>query len=721
MSSPFRTTRYPSHSQPSTVPPQTRRFSSASGSHSAMYQHQTFRGNKVTDLPTAPSNPSLFMLRNFPPTGTATRHVAHESAGTPVRAAGVAKTPDSSVSVSFAGAGPNDGGMTGDRRSMASRAGEGYSPAPSYRPGYRWNYPATGVDVGSGAGFRNRPTGVFSNIDVNVPIYQNLGPSTKPGAFAPSANTSATTSDSNLRFNKNTQQAAKKQPIFANDNLTLLDVADSAVLLALPSPDRFPEDATTETKRRLVFEEFDLFGRNQIDPESFHKIFLLLSFNFSYQTIDSTFKAADVSRNGSITYTDFMNWAESYPTLINALYFRFRNILERKRRFRELKACELENEKYQQAERHAMQMVECAERDVQQHEKSVSSQREKIHVLERHLNAVESEVHDADRRVREVEGSQSLQEHEQTLLLGQERQRRRAVDAVQRETHYAEGQVDVIGAQLEKAKMKEKEMEKLYLLAKEETNRIEASLQEHINIVQELVEKVNVQREEHHQIRNELQECQKVVADLDVQRSAAIANRVDRLAARTDAKSVLTAAVLHLKEELHTGGKELIFRAKDAKQKHTAATRELEDHCAQLNMLQNHWHEYLKEREAFETEELAHVLEEIGLRDEHLHLAAREERQASALSDFNARVGRADVVGPSASQSSARVEAWLERGRQGVASRRNVPLSSFIQFANDNYRDSAVQTSRRTTVSSSPSTRYRRYHPMPTRRAQSAR
>merc|ERR1719450_1162218 len=96
--------------------------------------------------------------------------------------------------------------------------------------------------------------------------------------------------------------------------------ASSVAPSAAPAKKKFVPNPSAETKLRLVFEELDENNDRKVRREGFRQALKLLNIHFTAATIDDLFERADMSKTGVISYTDYLNFAQNYPTLIEALY-----------------------------------------------------------------------------------------------------------------------------------------------------------------------------------------------------------------------------------------------------------------------------------------------------------------------------------------------------------------------------------------------------------------
>lgn len=123
---------------------------------------------------------------------------------------------------------------------------------------------------------------------------------------------------------------------------------------------RLPENPTAAQKYRLVFDELDLNGSKSISMNNFSRVLKALTIGFTSDTVEDLYHRMDVEKKGAVTYSSFLDWAEKYPNLVNAIYYRSRELIERTRREAAVDSVRDALEATQREERHAHQQWEVA-------------------------------------------------------------------------------------------------------------------------------------------------------------------------------------------------------------------------------------------------------------------------------------------------------------------------------------------------------------------------
>lgn len=226
--------------------------------------------------------------------------------------------------------------------------------------------------------------------------------------------------------------------------------AHSMVALQRPAAGQYggvslaPEHATHDDKVSSTFEELDTNGNRVVELDELRKGFGrdVANLPLSSETIDDMFGKADANRNGVVEFTEWQRFCELYPTLLDALYFRFRAHWEDKKAQSE--KAELEEQVKRLEDALAQATAHC--QDMKDESEAQENQLKK---QEAALNdAIESQrQREADLRkaAREWDGAnKSKQAAESALQLQREQER-------QQGTNLAEAQRDCMQSERRKA------------------------------------------------------------------------------------------------------------------------------------------------------------------------------------------------------------------------------------------------------------------------------
>ncbi|KAJ9445378.1 calmodulin-like protein containing EF hand domain [Diplonema papillatum] len=79
-------------------------------------------------------------------------------------------------------------------------------------------------------------------------------------------------------------------------------------------------------KLRSVFYDIDIGNKGYILYADLRAAFAKADMEFTYSTVGELFTQADSNRSGHVTYDEWVRFAVKYPTVIDALFFRSRDI-----------------------------------------------------------------------------------------------------------------------------------------------------------------------------------------------------------------------------------------------------------------------------------------------------------------------------------------------------------------------------------------------------------
>jgi hypothetical protein len=85
--------------------------------------------------------------------------------------------------------------------------------------------------------------------------------------------------------------------------------------------------ATLSEKLRSVFYDLDSGSKGYILYSDLRAAFIRTGIDFSYATIGELFNEADRNHDGSISYEEWVRFAINHPSIVDALFFRARDLL----------------------------------------------------------------------------------------------------------------------------------------------------------------------------------------------------------------------------------------------------------------------------------------------------------------------------------------------------------------------------------------------------------
>lgn len=109
------------------------------------------------------------------------------------------------------------------------------------------------------------------------------------------------------------------------------DTVSWAAAVGSPRRARVAADAgappTLSEKLRSVFYDLDSGSKGYILYSDLRAAFIRTAIDFSYATIGELFNEADRNRDGSISYEEWVRFAINHPSIVDALFFRARDLL----------------------------------------------------------------------------------------------------------------------------------------------------------------------------------------------------------------------------------------------------------------------------------------------------------------------------------------------------------------------------------------------------------
>lgn len=159
---------------------------------------------------------------------------------------------------------------------------------------------------------------------------------------------------------------------------------------------RFTPTVAAEHKHRMVFEELDVDNQRHIHLKGFQSVMSSLGMGFNKETVTDLYSRMDIAEEGKVSFTEFLNWAEKYPTVIDALYARCRTTVETCRRQAQVDAEKESVAQVMDAERTAFAAwYEAADKQEQQEEvikEIIEARKQRERVLAQEVAATEEIV-----------------------------------------------------------------------------------------------------------------------------------------------------------------------------------------------------------------------------------------------------------------------------------------------------------------------------------------
>jgi hypothetical protein len=232
-----------------------------------------------------------------------------------------------------------------------------------------------------------------------------------------------------------------------------------------------PDHPSQRDKIGYLFDEMDANGNRVIEPEEFRSLIRALGVDFNNATLTDLLHRGDLDRDGVLSLGEFTQLFTAYPTLLDALFFRLRDIQEA----RNLQAQMVEERRAlddarEQRARAASMLAECSRLVAETHVKVRETEGELACASGR-----ENEVHHAfSRATADAEQSARLRVAAQSDVdstRDKETSHRGAVAAAERDVRDGEATLAVEHERLLECQDKERQLQQLLLEAQKATER----------------------------------------------------------------------------------------------------------------------------------------------------------------------------------------------------------------------------------------------------------
>ena len=253
-------------------------------------------------------------------------------------------------------------------------------------------------------------------------------------------------------------------------------------------PNRFPEKPTNETKLRLIFEEVDVHDDRTLTPEGLRRVVKALNINFSAATVDDLYARADVNKNNQMSFSEFQDFAAHYPLLMDAIYFRSRELIERVRREQLLEQSRQSMEEDSRQERLANQQLELVSADVDAQKKNIEAAMQAL----KDLQVAEKEfLKDSLEMTRAAETAKTDRNNKNLDYQAAKEAERAALEPLrecQGKIESLEGHIEAYEKQINQLQEKERQLEQMLEDAKRNTQRVTSDMSEANDELEQLKE-----------------------------------------------------------------------------------------------------------------------------------------------------------------------------------------------------------------------------------------
>lgn len=499
---------------------------------------------------------------------------------------------------------------------------------------------------------------IRSLTSIGAPGHLSGRPSGMASIRAPSAgrlNTSRTPS-SGRRSSGSGRPSANRSVVVGNSqNLMRTKGSRGAVLPnAANIPNRFPENPPAEQKLRLVFEELDLKNIRAITHDGFRRVLKALNIEFTGATTDDLFERMDVNGTKSVSYPEYLNWAAYYPNLIDAIYDRSRNAVEKIRLEAEVEAKRSGMESLSSHERNANAQWQEITKDLKSQERVVASLAQDIEARKSEEKMRNRDVMEAEKEADFARTERDTKEKDYLASKEAEREAFAPLSQAASAVAKAERQIDAFENDLVTVQEKERQLQSMLTEVKRDAEKIQEAIGEaqiELSRVQEFEEEVKAVHEdavadvqEHYQL---LQQAEQELSRYQDNINMAVSNQQAAIA-------VTKEAILDFEEE-----KKLLPTLREQEEAirktHAASARALEAHDEEVRLMEQQVTEFCTRRLEIEEDEHPLLEHEVRLREQRFNLDDRDDTHWEETGKFMSFTGRGDTRSQVVSQNPGRL------------------------------------------------------------------
>lgn len=408
------------------------------------------------------------------------------------------------------------------------------------------------------------------------------------------------------------------------------------------APNRFPEHPSGETKLRLVFEELDMNDNNIIEPEGFRRVLKALNFKLSAATVNDLYERMDINKNGAVNNSEYLNWAQHYPVLVDAIYTRSREAVEHARKETAVEGLRENLEDVTRKERLGNQQYQSALGELRTQERAIEA------LVKEHESRKEGErdfgklLFDAEKEAEYAKTDRNAREKDVQASRETERKAQKPLTDARREVSVAERHISVYEGEISKSREKERELEQMLAEAKRETQRYVEALGDTNDEVVRLRDREREMSEAFQMLQQESKKTQGLLRDAEVEVGRRLENVNDCLQKQRAAREATANADARLEEERR---KLPPFKQREGHQKqlYDTAIRAMEEADKELRNAEQELAEYLARRGSVEEDEHPLLEHEIRLNEQRYNLDEREDVHWNEVGDFFAYDKRDDT------------------------------------------------------------------------------
>ena len=461
------------------------------------------------------------------------------------------------------------------------------------------------------------------------PLRQSIGPAPSPRVQVANAGVS-------LRGTSSLRQSQR-----GKSKSTSVDPSPSArrsnPAITAQVPNRFPERPSADIKLRLIFEELDVNNNRLMVCDGLERLIKVLNIEFSQETIRCLFSVGDVNKTGNMNYSQYLDWAAKYPTLIDALYERSRETVERVKREALIAAKRLALEDVQRAEQEAHATWREAAKAVEALGSAAQEVGARNDAMRNEAKARASEYADLCKELEVIKAELSGQEAELAQCQKDEREALAAVHEVRNRKSKLQKELKSMSSEKQQAQEKERALEEILIEARKNTKALVESVAA-LELDMARLEDEELNRLDTH--RDAVETRKSILEDMACVEDACkeLQNRGEELAKlrkQATSRAMQITSPVEKEEE-----KRLRQLETSTRQLHKKAATALEEAIDDITRTEALLADYDAQRQQIEETEQPLLDHEVRLREQRVNVNTRDESLLLASSAFLATTGR---------------------------------------------------------------------------------
>ena len=418
--------------------------------------------------------------------------------------------------------------------------------------------------------------------------------------------------------------------------------SDNETILSSKQRQFSERQPTTDYKVRTVFDEMDAHHNRRIEADEFGRVLKRLNLDLPSSSVSELFRHADADQDGVLSFADFEHcFGRLYPTLLDSLFYRFREFYEDMRRRDVVERRKVALRGLEADDIAARMQAKDLRRRVEEIESAVMLQEQEVQgkfIMEREYR---SKLVEAKRVVESQKVLYQSRGDDAQKAKDIERQRHQSLVDAQRGSEQAQKELLNFEADVARAQEKEAQLEKLLEAARRDTDKKRQQVQ---LAIEETRKWKDLEQQQAAVLKESAANARRVAEAADVAQA-----EIDQLLRRVE---LAEEALLESQKESARAGhrreeeeRELEERRKAELEHNRRRLAECSDAIERgkhaLEAAEREYAAYRKRRQQVEEQERPLIEKEIHLREERFRLEERENHFRHESKSFQASTGRA--------------------------------------------------------------------------------